>query len=412
MAQTSVPGLAGVWAGDGVTTIPPTPIAGTTYRDPNVTEAIIRAGAVYDAVANSANFNQFLYVVSLILEQMRTQGILTYANDVDYTVDAIVLASNGNLYKAKVANGPGSTVVDPAVAPGATWTLWPDDAIRSASTTESGVVELATIPEAQAGTDAEKAVTPLTLANVTATTDRRGLLELATQAETTAGTDTERAITPATLAAALTGVTVDAIKSISATGENGGFLITFTDDTTTTIFVNQATTTTRGVAEVATNTEVQNGTAGTLMVTPAALATRTATETRTGLIEIASSAEARLSDTSRAITPGTLHTARSILLTATRTTTGNWSITGLRANTPLYIWIENISGAGRLRLNVLSGTLGNSGKTISNEYWQIITNSTIENTGHTSPSIVLVPSGVTITVHVSHITGTARAYQA
>lgn len=70
-----------------------------------------------------------------------------------------------------------------------------------ASTTEKGVVELATNTEAQAGVDSVRAVTPASLASVTATVARAGLVELATDAETQAGTDAQRAVTPASLSA-------------------------------------------------------------------------------------------------------------------------------------------------------------------------------------------------------------------
>jgi hypothetical protein len=72
-----------------------------------------------------------------------------------------------------------------------------------ATTTEAGIVELATDAETQTGTDTNRAVTPAGLASLTSTTSRAGLVELATSTETTAGTDTSRAITPAALAESL-----------------------------------------------------------------------------------------------------------------------------------------------------------------------------------------------------------------
>lgn len=94
-----------------------------------------------------------------------------------------------------------------------------------ASTTEAGIVELATGAETNTGTDATRAVTPdglndwtgsaqvTTLGTIVtgvwngtivaeaylpnATTSAEGIVELATTAETTTGTDTTRAVTPA-----------------------------------------------------------------------------------------------------------------------------------------------------------------------------------------------------------------------
>ncbi len=105
-----------------------------------------------------------------------------------------------------------------------------------ATTERRGIIELATNEEAIAGTDSERAITPMTLKAAMnglvagtalnadkldgldstdfalaghshtlpiATTSVRGIVELATAAEATAGTDTERAVTPFGLAAAL-----------------------------------------------------------------------------------------------------------------------------------------------------------------------------------------------------------------
>ena len=65
-----------------------------------------------------------------------------------------------------------------------------------ASTTVLGLVTLATNAEVQAGTDANKAVTPASLSARTATETRTGIAEIATQAETNTGTDDTRIVTP------------------------------------------------------------------------------------------------------------------------------------------------------------------------------------------------------------------------
>lgn len=72
-----------------------------------------------------------------------------------------------------------------------------------ASDTVSGIIELATDAEVQAGVDAVRAVTPAGLASCTATETRTGVVELATKAEAVVGTDTTRAVTAAGVAAAI-----------------------------------------------------------------------------------------------------------------------------------------------------------------------------------------------------------------
>lgn len=107
-----------------------------------------------------------------------------------------------------------------------------ESATTPASETASGVAEIATQTETNAGTDDTRIVTPLKLATRTALDTRAGVVELATDAETQTGTDTARAITPANLSA------------------------------------RSATETRTGVAEIATQTETDTGTDDARIVTP------------------------------------------------------------------------------------------------------------------------------------------------
>lgn len=66
-----------------------------------------------------------------------------------------------------------------------------------ASTTDRGLVELATNAETITGTDTERAVTPAALQAKVASETEKGIVELATNAEVATGTDTSRAITAA-----------------------------------------------------------------------------------------------------------------------------------------------------------------------------------------------------------------------
>jgi hypothetical protein len=79
-----------------------------------------------------------------------------------------------------------------------------------------------------------------------------------------------------------------------------------------------ATESVKGVAELATNAEVQTGTDAERIVTPAGLSSRTATDARTGLVELATDAETQTgTDAIRAVTPAGLSSR-----TATTTRTG------------------------------------------------------------------------------------------
>ncbi|SBV94132.1 hypothetical protein KL86APRO_10473 [uncultured Alphaproteobacteria bacterium] len=102
-------------------------------------------------------------------------------------------------------------------------------AARPATTTASGVVELATNAEAQAGTDAARAVTPAALAACTATESRAGMVELATVAEAKTGTDGARAVTPAGLAAAL--ASLDTAGTMPVAAKSAAYIATANDIT-------------------------------------------------------------------------------------------------------------------------------------------------------------------------------------
>ncbi len=123
-------------------------------------------------------------------------------------------------------------------------------ALPTATTTVSGIVELATTVEATTGTDTTRAITPAGLAAAitaaavpSASTSVAGKVELADDSETTALTSTTLAVTPHGLGAAISAATAP-----------------------------DATTTLKGVVELATNAEVITGTDAVRAVTPDSLA--------------------------------------------------------------------------------------------------------------------------------------------
>ena len=149
--------------------------------------------------------------------------------------------------------------------------------ISAATTEKAGIVELATGTEITQGTtnkvvtaDGLKGVTDTINSSITslgsqitnitngttalpsATEAKAGIIELATKAEVTAGTDTKRAVTPATLK----GVT-DTINASIIKITNG----------TTSITLPDASTTKKGVVELADSDEISAGTATDKVVT-------------------------------------------------------------------------------------------------------------------------------------------------
>lgn len=115
---------------------------------------------------------------------------------------ADVIVATGGTYTPP-GGVPYATVVgDKFISDGTSWVFLPVG-FRApyATTTSSGVVRLATVPETQALSDFTLAVTPGTLGTLIATTTARGLVELATNAETLPLASTDRVVTPSNLGA-------------------------------------------------------------------------------------------------------------------------------------------------------------------------------------------------------------------
>ena len=88
-----------------------------------------------------------------------------------------------------------------------------------ASTTVRGIVELADDVETISGVDTVRAVTPKSLAALTATTTRRGLVELATDAEVAAGIATDLAVTVSGLEARRATTTLAGLVELATDAE-------------------------------------------------------------------------------------------------------------------------------------------------------------------------------------------------
>lgn len=158
--------------------------------------------------------------------------------------------------------------------------------IPAASEFEPGIIQLASDVETIAGTDSSKAVTPFSLAAISADDTRKGLVELATTTETTTGTDATRAVTPAgvkavadtkqpldsdlTAIAVLTPANDDFVQRKSGVWVNRTLAQVGADLIATSSFA--ASSSQKGVVELATSAETATGTDSVRAVTPAGLA--------------------------------------------------------------------------------------------------------------------------------------------
>ena len=113
--------MTGVFAKDANTSIPTTPVAGTSYRKTDISQNDVEKGWPFKNIVDSAKFNQILFETTTMTQLLEKYGILPWSNSTDYEVDSLCVGSNGKLYKAVQASGPSSSYVDPTTDDGTNW---------------------------------------------------------------------------------------------------------------------------------------------------------------------------------------------------------------------------------------------------------------------------------------------------
>ncbi|QGZ15324.1 long tail fiber proximal subunit [Klebsiella phage vB_Kpn_P545] len=201
---------------------------------------------------------------------------------------------------------------------------------RTATETRTGIAEIATQAEANSTTEDTRIITAKKLNDRLATETMRGVAEIATQDETNGSTVDDRIVTPKKLNARKATATLDGIIQLVNTGgtpgtsrsdpgtSNGTGVYDHTDFskavTPKTLREYKATELASGCVWLATEAEVRNGTPASnnipTVVTPATLHAKTSTTKDIGLIRIATQAEANAMSNAlgnAAITPATLN---------------------------------------------------------------------------------------------------------
>ncbi|QFR57105.1 long tail fiber proximal subunit [Klebsiella phage AmPh_EK29] len=201
---------------------------------------------------------------------------------------------------------------------------------RTATETRTGIAEIATQAEANSTTEDTRIITAKKLNDRLATETMRGVAEIATQAETNGSTVDDRIVTPKKLNARKATATLDGIIQLVNTGgtpgtsradsgtSNGTGVYDHTDFskavTPKTLREYKATELASGCVWLATKAEVRNGTPASgnipTVVTPATLHAKTSTTGAIGLIRIATQTEANAMSSALgnvAITPATLN---------------------------------------------------------------------------------------------------------
>lgn len=121
MASTRSTIAPPVFASAANTVIPPTPIAGVSYRDPVAGPASSPDGWPYAERVNSAEFNQLMFQMSTLLSIMDKKGVLGWSSDVDYTEASVVFGSDGALYSWRSASGPNNGGAKDPTTPSTGW---------------------------------------------------------------------------------------------------------------------------------------------------------------------------------------------------------------------------------------------------------------------------------------------------
>lgn len=201
---------------------------------------------------------------------------------------------------------------------------------RTATETRTGIAEIATQAEANTTTEDTRIITAKKLNDRLATETMRGVAEIATQAETNGSTVDDRIVTPKKLDGRKATATLDGIIQLVNTGaipgtsradsgtSNGTGVYDHTDFskavTPKTLREYKATELASGCVWLATEAEVRNGTVAAnnipTVVTPATLHAKTSTTGAIGLIRIATQTEANAMTgalANVAITPATLN---------------------------------------------------------------------------------------------------------
>lgn len=94
------------FAANALTVIPPTPVAGVSYRDPAAGPASSPDGWPYAERVNSAEFNQIMFQMSSMLSIIDKKGVIGWSSAVEYTEAAVTIGSDGLFYSWLLASGP------------------------------------------------------------------------------------------------------------------------------------------------------------------------------------------------------------------------------------------------------------------------------------------------------------------
>jgi hypothetical protein len=110
--------LPSPWGSGATTTIPTTPVPGVSYRNVSLSAGDLLPGWPFAQIVDSANFNQYEWIASQLLNQLELQGILGWCAGIIYGAGALAFGSDNVLYQSLQA---ANTNQDPTTT-NAWWT--------------------------------------------------------------------------------------------------------------------------------------------------------------------------------------------------------------------------------------------------------------------------------------------------
>lgn len=111
--------MPGVWANDAQTVIPVPPVSNTSYRNNSLTEQTINNGWGYSTIVNSADYNQFMYLLTQFLKTVENSGgVLPFCTATTYNKNGYAIGSDNLLYVSQKDDNIGN---DPTEDDGTNW---------------------------------------------------------------------------------------------------------------------------------------------------------------------------------------------------------------------------------------------------------------------------------------------------
>ena len=330
----------GIFAKNAQTTVPPAPIAGTSYRDPVNGLDNIEDGWPFEQRVLSQEWNQIEFLRTSLLELIDKTGILGWNDLVDYDEGhAYVIASDGLIYSKIQDSGPDGVGAKDPVSQPTFWALAVPDVSEFA--TETFVTDLddenvkKTGAQTVTGVKTFSSIIVLPSSNPTSNNQ-------ATRKKYVDDLDTANV--------KLSGAqNIDGVKNFTSIPEGPNANPTannqlarkkYVDDTVSSSVTPNATETVKGKAEIATQIETNTGTDDTRFITPKKLKntpdifTPDADESTKGKAKIATQTQAnsgtddttiitpkKLKNSSLIVQPQATETVKGIAEIATQTET-------------------------------------------------------------------------------------------